>query len=179
MDDATAIRNCQAGHKEAFRFIVERYQAKAAGHAYAILSNREDAKDAAQEAFLDAFQALASFDTSRGFYPWFYIILRNRCYKLSTARKGREISISSDLELLAPTPNISPEQTLLLERALLELESEDRELITLKHLDGLTYNELAERMGIPEGTIMSRLFHARKHLRRKLAHYSFTELKEG
>jgi RNA polymerase sigma-70 factor (ECF subfamily) len=60
-----------------------------------------------------------------------------------------------------------------------ELETEDRELITLKHLDGLSYEELAERLGVPRGTVMSRLFHARKRLRKKLARHAFTGFTEG
>ena len=59
------------------------YQAEAIGHAIAILGNREDAMDAVQEAFIDAFQALDRLDLTRRFYPWFYVILRNRCYKLA------------------------------------------------------------------------------------------------
>jgi RNA polymerase sigma-70 factor, ECF subfamily len=179
MDDATAIRKCQTGEKEAFRFLVERYQAEAVGHAIAILADREDALDVVQEAFLDAFQALGQFDIERRFYPWFYIILRNRCYKLSTARKRRELDSSSDPEILAPAPNVTPEECLLLERAMLELEPKDRELITLKHLDGLSYDELAERLVVPRGTVMSRLFHARKRLRKKLARHAFTGFTEG
>ena len=77
MDDPPAIRNCQAGDKEAFRHLVERYQDQAIGHAIAILGNREDALDALQDAFLDAFNALRQFDVGRRFYPWFYVIIRN------------------------------------------------------------------------------------------------------
>ena len=68
---------------------------------------------------------------------------------------------------------------MLLEQAMLELSPTDRELITLRHLDGLSYDELAARLEVPTGTIMSRLFHARKKLRDKLARRSFTELSEG
>jgi len=72
------------------------------------------------------------------------------------------------LVILAPAANASPEEIMALDQALLELKDEDRELITLRHLDGLSYEELAERLGVPLGTIMSRLFHARKKLREKL-----------
>jgi len=174
MDDRTAIQQCRAGDKEAFRHIVERYEAEAIGHAIGILGNREDALDAVQEAFISAYQALARFDLNRRFYPWFYIILRNCCYKLATARKKREISIPDELMILAPTLSIRPEEILLLEQAMLELRAEERELITLRHLDGLSYEELAERLDAPLGTIMSRLYYARKSLREKLVRLSFT-----
>ena len=177
MDDYAAIKKCRAGDNEAFRHIVEHYQAQAIGHATAILGNHEDALDAVQEAFIDAFQALNQLDLSRRFYPWFYVILRNRCYKLAQGRKKREMSNSNEMEILAPTPSIRPEDAMLLEQAMLELPAEDRELITLRHLDGLSYQELAARLEVPQGTIMSRLYHARKKLRDRLARLSFTGLK--
>src|SRR4029434_3917738 len=176
MDDLTAIRQCRAGNKEAFRHIVERYEAEAIGHAIGILGKREDAPDAVQEAFISAYQALARFDLNRRFYPWFYIILRNCCYKLAAVRKKMEIGIPDELMILAPTPGITPEETLLLEQAMLELRAEERELICLRHLDGLSYEELAQRLDVPSGTIMSRLYNARKNLRDKLVRRSFTRL---
>lgn len=179
MDDQTAIEKCRAGDKEAFRHVVEHYQAEAIGHAVAILGNRDDALDAVQEALIDAYQALDRLDLSRPFYPWFYVILRNRCYKLAHGRKKREASSSEDLEILAPAPGIQSEDTLLLERAMLELPAEDRELIALRHLDGLSYQELAQRLEVPQGTIMSRLYYARKRLREKLRQHSFTGFSEG
>lgn len=179
MDDATAIRECRAGNSEAFRYLVERYQAEAVGHAIAILRYREDAMDAVQEAFIDTFQALDRFDVSRSFYPWFYTILRNCCYKLAASRKGRECESIDELQVLAPVPGIRPEETMLLEWAMLELAAEDRELITLRHLDGLSYEELAVRLGTPLGTIMSRLYYARKRLREKLARRSFKGFSRG
>ena len=174
MDDQTAIQRCKAGDKDAFRHIVHHYQAEAIGHAIAILGNREDAMDAVQEAFIDCFKTLDRIDLTRRFYPWFYVILRNRCYKLASGRKEREVSSSDETEILAAVASIQPEETMLLEQAMLELPAEDRELITLRHLDGLSYQELAERLEVPQGTIMSRLYHARKKLRDKLARYSFT-----
>jgi RNA polymerase sigma-70 factor, ECF subfamily len=179
MDDQTAIRICQAGDKQAFRHLVERYQNQANGHAIAILGNREDALDAVQDAFLDAYSALSRFDVERQFYPWFYVVLRNCCFKVAAGRKRRELDSSDEIEMLAPTPSLRPEETMLLERMMLELKPEERELITLRHLDGLSYEELAERLQVPLGTIMSRLYHARKRLRGKLARHSFTGFSRG
>jgi RNA polymerase sigma-70 factor, ECF subfamily len=179
MDDPTAIRNCQAGDQEAFRHLVERYQDQAIGHAIAILGNREDALDALQDAFLDAFRGLRKFDVGCRFYPWFYVILRNCCFKLAARRKRQALGSSEEIGILATTPSLRPEETFLLEQVMLELKPEERELITLKHLDGLSYDELAARLDVPLGTIMSRLYHARKKLRDKLARHSFTGFSEG
>ena len=169
MDDPDVIRRCRAGEKDAFRYLVERYQSEAMGHALAILADREDALDAVQEAFFDAYQAIGRFDTSRQFYPWFYTILRNRCFKLLAGRKKRVGMTLDEVVILASVSEVPPEDRVALEQALLELSSEERELVTLKHLDGLSYEELAERLEIPKGTVMSRLYHARKRLREKLA----------
>lgn len=177
MDDRTAIEKCRAGDNDAFRHIVEHYQTEALGHAIAILRNREDALDAVQDAFIDAFQAIGRLDLTRRFYPWFYVILRHRCYKLAARRKKREATSSDEMQILAPTSSISLEDTWLLEQAMLELSEEERELITLRHLDGLSYQELAERLEVPHGTIMSRLYNARKKVRVQLARHSFTGFK--
>jgi len=165
-DDEIAIEKCRNGEREAFRHLVEKYQRQAISHATAILGSREDALDAAQEAFIDAFRALKQFDNSRPFYPWFYVLLRNRCFKLA-ARK-RETESIDETVIVAPNSTAQSERILALENALRSLDMEDREIVTLKYFDGLSYNELAERLQIPKGTVMSRLFHARKKLQAKL-----------
>jgi RNA polymerase sigma-70 factor, ECF subfamily len=166
MEDAAAIKRCLNGEKEAFRFLVERYQKQAVVHAVAILGNREDALDATQEACIDAFRSLKSFDRTRRFYPWFYVLLRNRCYKMM--RQRRENENIEETEILAPREGLPDEERLSLEKALLSLTKEEREIVTLKYLDGLSYQEIAEFLEIPQGTVMSRLFYARKALQAKL-----------
>lgn len=166
MDDAAAIEKCIKGDREAFRFLVERYQKQAVRHSLAILGNREDALDAVQEAFIDAFQALERFDTARRFYPWFYVLLRNRCFKMTARRRPAEDI--EETEILQSQAGVSPEERFALEKALLSLTKEDREIIGLKYLDGLSYEELSEHLQIPRGTVMSRLFYARKQLQAEL-----------
>ena len=166
MDDEISIEKCRNGEQEAFRHLVEKYQRQAISHATAILGSRDDALDATQEAFIDAFRALKQFDSARPFYPWFYVLLRNRCFKLA-ARK-RETESIDETVIVAPNSPAQSERILALENALRSLDMEDREIVTLKYFDGLSYNELAERLQIPKGTVMSRLFHARKKLQAKL-----------
>jgi RNA polymerase sigma-70 factor, ECF subfamily len=166
MDDALAIDKCLNGENDAFHHLVENYQRQAVGHAAAILGNAEDAADAVQEAFIDAFRSLKNFDKTRRFYPWFYVLLRNRCYKM-TAKK-RETENLEETEILAARTGVSFEETIALEKALLSLTKEEREIVTLKYLDGFSYDELAEYLEIPKGTVMSRLFNARKKLQTKL-----------
>jgi RNA polymerase sigma-70 factor, ECF subfamily len=167
MDDQTAIEKIQNGEREWFRHLVESYQRQAVAHAFAILGNRSDAEDAAQEAFIDAFRGLGRFDNSKRFYPWFYVLLRHRCYKMTKQRRAGENL--EDLEIVAPADDLPREERIALDRALLELPVEDREIICLKYLDGLSYDEIAARLEIPRGTVMSRLFYARKQMQAKLS----------
>jgi RNA polymerase sigma-70 factor, ECF subfamily len=163
VDDAAAIRECSNGDTGAFRFIVARYQREALGHAMAILGNAADAQDAVQEAFVDAYRAMGRFDPERRFYPWFYTLLRNRCLKALRGRRSETVPLDA-FEVAAQ----GPEDGARVREALAVLGPEDREILTLRHWDGLSYDELADRLGIPRGTVMSRLFHARGRLRKKL-----------
>jgi RNA polymerase sigma-70 factor (ECF subfamily) len=166
MDDAAAIRACRAGHTEAFRHLVESYQNRALAHARVLTRNDADAADAAQEAFLDAFRGLATFDANRPFYAWFYVLLRNRCLKQRSRRGTRpESGVLPDITV---DPHTSPEQVDLW-RAIGHLAPQDAELIVLKHIEGWTYDELSAALHVPRGTVMSRLYAARQRLHAELA----------
>ena len=167
MDDAEAIERCQRGDREAFRHLVETYQKRAVAHAVAILFDRGDAEDAVQEAFIDAFKAIGTFDTSRTFYEWFYVLLRNRCYKMTAKRRPAENI--DDVHLLAAQSGADYDTRLVLEKALHSLTREEREIVSLKYFSGLSYDELATHLQIPRGTVMSRLFYARQRLQGKLS----------
>jgi RNA polymerase sigma-70 factor (ECF subfamily) len=166
MEDRDAIQSCRSGDVDAFRHVVHRYQRRALAHARALLGRDSDAADMVQAAFLDAFTQLARFDEAREFYAWFYVILRNRCFK-QWARRGDRVGDPAPGEIAAR--GIAPAEELYdLRQALDRLEPGDREILVLKHLDGWTYDELAERLAIPRGTVMSRLFHARRRLKQLL-----------
>jgi len=167
MDDSSAVQRCLTGDPEAFRTVVERYQGRALGHAIAIIRNRDDALDVVQEAFLNAHQALRTFDRERAFYPWFYAILRNCCYRQLASRATNAPDSGIRVDLLE-SPGVSVEERLAIEEALAALSPVDREIVMLRHFDGLSYAELAAALGIPAGTVMSRLFNARQRLRESL-----------
>jgi RNA polymerase sigma-70 factor (ECF subfamily) len=167
MDDATTVQRCLEGDPDAFRTLVERYQGRALGHAAAILRNREDAQDAVQEAFLNAHRALGTFDRERVFYSWFYAILRNCCYKLLAHRRLDVVEQPVPLDLLE-SPGVPVDDRLAIEGALAALTPADREIVMLRHFDGLSYTELAAALEVPAGTVMSRLFNARQRLRNGL-----------
>ncbi|MGB2717337.1 MAG: RNA polymerase sigma factor [Vicinamibacterales bacterium] len=167
MDDSAAVQRCLEGEPDAFRTLVECYQGRALGHAIAIIRNRADAQDAVQDAFLNAHRALHTFDQGRVFYSWFYAILRNCCYKLLAGRHMDAADHAVRLDLLE-APTLPVDDRLALERALAALSPTDREVVMLRHFDGLSYAELAALLEIPVGTVMSRLFNARKRLRDRL-----------
>jgi RNA polymerase sigma-70 factor (ECF subfamily) len=161
MDDASAVRMCLTGELDAFRHLVDRYQERAVSHARILTRNEADAADATQEAFVDAFRNLASFDVTRPFYGWFYVLLRNRCFK-QRSRRGTRLE-SAIVPEIGVAPAVSAAH-LDLWRAIGRLPPDDGELIVLKHIEGWTYEELAKVFGVPRGTVMSRLFAARQRL---------------
>jgi RNA polymerase sigma-70 factor (ECF subfamily) len=161
MDDAAAIRACRAGETEAFRHFVEHYQARALAHARILTRNEADADDATQEAFVDAYRGLETFDAGRPFYPWFYVLLRNRCFKQKSRRGTR--AESGELGDVSGGREIS-EDRLDVWRALGRMAPDAAELIVLKHIEGWTYEELSAALNVPRGTVMSRLYGARQQL---------------
>ena len=166
MDDPSAIRRCLDGDADAYRVLVDRYQARAFGHARFLSGSDADAADAAQDAFIDAYRALGRFDLARPFYPWLYVLLRNRCAKQRSRRAARAESHELPEALVSAAPDI--DAALDLARALRRLDPDEREIVMLKHVEGWTYSEIAERIGVPLGTVMSRLFTARQRLRATL-----------
>ena len=161
MDDAAATRACRAGNSDAFRHFVDRYQGRALAHAWLLTRNEADAADATQEAFVDAFRNLRAFDPARQFYGWFYVLLRNRCFKQRSRRGTRWES-----GIFTP-PRVDPgvsEEHIDLWRAIDRLSPDDAEMVVLKHIEGWTYDELSSALGVPRGTVMSRLYGARQRL---------------
>ena len=161
MDDAAAVRSCRAGNTEAFRHFVDRYQQRALAHARILTRNEADAADATQDAFVDAFRNLRAYDPARQFYAWFYVLLRNRCFK---QRSRRGTKWESGIETAAGITPAVPVEQLDLWRAIDRLAPEVAELVVLKHIEGWTYEELSTALGIPRGTVMSRLYGARQRL---------------
>jgi RNA polymerase sigma-70 factor (ECF subfamily) len=166
MDDAAATRACRAGNVDAFRHFVDGYQGRALAHARLLTRNEADAADATQEAFVDAFRNLHAYDPARPFYAWFYVLLRNRCFKQRSRRGTRWES-----EIVA-APGVDPglsEDQLDLWRAIDRLAPDEGELVVLKHIEGWTYEELSTALGVPRGTVMSRLYGAPQRLLTMLA----------
>lgn len=164
----------KGGSVRAFEEIVRVTMRRAFAVAVGIVGNEEDARDLSQEAFMAAHRARATFDIERPFFPWFYRILRNRCLNFVRSRSGRR-EISVDVLVERPCAEESPEGRMIRReraeavwRSIQELTPEHREIIVLRTFQELSYREIAEALGISEGTVMSRLFYARKALFRLL-----------
>jgi len=174
-EDTMLVQACLQGDRSAFDQLVDRYQATLFNAAYRITGSVEDAMDATQEAFVNAFEKLHTFDPSYRFFSWIYRIVCNQALNLVGRRRPL-----IDLEVDHPDGGTDPEAVYgeveaggFLQRALMELTPQYRVVIVLKHLQGLTYREIAELLEIPEKTVKSRLFTARQNLRSILLEKGF------
>jgi RNA polymerase sigma-70 factor, ECF subfamily len=168
------IRKCRGGDSRFYEPLVRAYEPQGLRLATGMMGNKEDAQDALQEAFVKAFQSLDRFDVGRAFGPWFFQILRNQCRDMLRSRKARfktEVLDDGLLEFQADEGPMSTgrrrdraEARRLLWRALERVPEDQREVLVLKELQGLRYQEIATVLDVPEGTVASRLFHARKAL---------------
>lgn len=174
--DAQLVRRTKAGDTRAFGTLVERYMRRAYYGALGLVGSREDAMDLSQEAFVRAFRARHTIDPDRPFYTWLYQILRRLCFNHTRDRRTRRRGIDAAESWLveqasARTAAMDPERALeaaeaqrRVREALESLSDRDREVLVLKEFEGLRYREIAEVIGVPIGTVMSRLYSARRRL---------------
>ena len=170
------IRKCRAGQSRFFEPLVRAYEAEAVRIAGALLGDIEAARDAAQEAFVKAYRSLATFDESRRFRPWFLQIVRNQCRDAVRHRRViRRVEVPEHL-LDRAMERVGAEDEAhrrreahdVLWKGLVAIEAIHREVLVMKELEGLGYAEIARALDIPEGTVASRLYHARRALREAL-----------
>jgi len=161
---------------------VERYQGRVFGLALRVLRDEEQARDVVQDAFLKAYGSLDRFEGRSGFYTWLYRIAMNLCLDRKRRERGAR-RVDRDEEALleapadpesvgSPAPGVALERAELraqLARAIARLPDEARRTLELREVDGLSYHEIAEVLGVPKGTVMSRLHHARRRVREALA----------
>lgn len=191
-EDPELVRRCQEGDHQAFRALVERYEGRIYNLACSIVADREEARDAAQTAFIRAYQALPGFRADAGFYTWLYRIAVNVC--LNAVQKERRRRDSTSLDDLLETGHFTPEQLwerrtphndlerLRLQEIIREimgrLSPDHRLVIVLKDIEGLSQEEISETLSCSVGTVKSRLSRARAHLR-DLLRPVYNEWKEG
>ena len=172
--DRELIRKCQAGNGDAFAVLTRRYYQQAFAMAFYRVNNREAALDISQDAFVRIYRNIARFQADKPFAAWLYTIVRNLCVNYLQRRKKRWLVFSDyfsggesaeDSPLFQSTDEAADsENRQQLWQAISRLKENDREIIILKDLEGLSYREISEMLDIPEGSVMSRLYYARKRL---------------
>jgi RNA polymerase sigma-70 factor (ECF subfamily) len=185
-EDRALIAKAQAGDAAAFRRLVERHQRRAFAIALALVRDENDARELVQDAFLRVFKGLGSFQGGSSFFTWLYRIITNLSIDLirkpgrtttdrDESRLDTEDTQDLDLPFLSRFEGSDPlelvrrrEISQRLQGALDALPSYHRAVIVMRELEGLSYEEMAQVMGVSKGTIMSRLFHARQKLQRAL-----------
>jgi RNA polymerase sigma-70 factor (ECF subfamily) len=180
------IENCKAGDEKAFSEIVLHRQKKVFNIAYRMLGNSEEAKDLSQEVFISVYESIKDLKEETKFDAWLTQITLNHCRNRWKYLKRRHYFNSDSLDDPIETedgsvpkalhdPSDNPE--ILLEKktvqqwiqgGLLKLKEDQRELLVLRDLQGFTYEEMGETLGLPEGTIKSRLHRARMDLKEVL-----------
>jgi len=171
------IRKCKAGDTRFYEPLVRAYEPVGLRLAVAMMGNTEDAQDALQEAFVKTYDTLHRFDLRRPFGPWFFQILRNQCRDMLRTRKAKfnVEALDERLELRPADAEKGPERARqrnaareLLWNGLERIGEDHREILVLKELEGFRYTEIAQILEIPEGTVASRLYHARQALHQAL-----------
>jgi RNA polymerase sigma-70 factor (ECF subfamily) len=193
--DLEVIQRIRDGDTEAFRLLVERYQGRAHRLALRVLRDEEAARDAVQDAFVKAYSALGRFEGRSSFFTWFYRLVMNQCLDAKRRNKSaREQAYEEgggiELEPEAsfnPVPEVdgvsfAPAATLMrkellahLAAAVEQLPEAARETLLLREVEGLSYAEIAKALGIPKGTVMSRLHYARRQMQKLLVEAGVAE----
>jgi len=180
------IENCKAGDEKAFAEIVLHRQKKVFNIAYRMLGNSEEAQDLAQEVFISVFESIKDLKEEIKFDAWLTQITLNHCRNRWKYLKRRQYFSSDSLDDPIETedgsvpravydpsdnPEILFEKKMIeqwIQRGLLKLKEDQRELLVLRELQGFSYEEMGESLGLPEGTIKSKLHRARMDLKEVL-----------
>jgi RNA polymerase sigma-70 factor (ECF subfamily) len=183
--DSVVVERARAGDHQAFRVLVERYQARLFRLALRVLRDEEQARDAVQDALLKIYRSLDRFEGRSSFYTWAYRLVMNQCLDarrrdhserhvaFEEGRPGGHEDGAGAPELAAPlaAPDAELERGELrgrIQRAIDALPEDARRTFLLREVDGLSYAEIARSLRIPKGTVMSRLHYARRRLRATL-----------
>jgi RNA polymerase sigma-70 factor (ECF subfamily) len=185
--DINLVKRARNGERAAFNTLVERYQRRVFGVCFSMVRNHDDAMDLVQETFVRAYKNMERFEGNSSFYTWVYRIAKNVCIDhLRKAQRHRTVDYDDtigraeegDGSFLPPRLDINPAQILgrkelmsKIEEAIAALSPKHREIILLREVEGMAYAEIADVLSISIGTVMSRLFFARKNLQQALSGY--------
>jgi RNA polymerase sigma-70 factor, ECF subfamily len=185
VDDRELVESARKGDRDAFRTLFERYHRRAYALAFGVLRHPDDALDVVQDAFIKAHKYLDKFEGNSSFYTWLYRIVMNLAIDhLRKHRRQKPVELdeqhleegaTGDDSLLPKILGGNPGRALLdkeirarIDQALGQLSENHRAVLVMRELEGLSYEEMAQAMNCSKGTIMSRLFHARKNMQKQL-----------
>lgn len=172
--DAELIRRILDGDPDPYAVLVQRYQERLFRHALGMVQDRDAAADLVQDALIRAYRHLSTCQTPERFDAWVFQILRNGCRDYLKAPRRRTVAVE-DVDLAAPRssgPDYAAEQAdtgRAIARALAALPEAQREAFLLKHVEDLSYEEMAERLGAGVGALKMRVMRAREALQAALA----------
>ena len=183
------VKRAQQGDRDAFRQLVETYQRKVYGICIGMLKDPDDSMDVSQEVFIKVYRYLEKFNFQSSFYTWLYRITVNKCIDyIRKQKRKREVDyddgilrdgeVEGDDSLLPSRLGINPDKVYgrkelrgkMLE-ALETLSEKHRTILILREVEGLAYDEIAEVLQISKGTVMSRLYHARRYFQDAVQEY--------
>lgn len=179
--DAEVVERARRGETDAFDELVRRYSDRLVNYIRAMLWQRADAEDVAQEAFLRAYRGIRSFRGQSSFRTWLYRIATNAARTHAARRKGRLEDPAGSFgdedapgRLAVSTDDVEAGVVLRdrIDRALAQLTEDQRQAVVLRDVEGFEYREIAEMLAIPMGTVESRIFRARQRLRELLREHS-------
>lgn len=169
-DAALALR-ARLGDADAFGELVRRHQAPVFNVCYRLMGERFEAEDAAQEAFIRAYQRLLTFDASRPFGPWMRRVAANVCLNRLQAPRPAQVPLDEERDWQPARWGGNPELAYQrredrerLRQAMLALPPHYRVVLELRHFQDMSYDEIASALGLPLSDVKSHLFRARKHL---------------
>jgi RNA polymerase sigma-70 factor, ECF subfamily len=187
-DDKILVARCKEGDRRAFQTIVSKYERRVYGIVIGMIRDKEEAWDLTQDVFVKIYRYLGTFEGNSALYTWIYRITVNSCldylrkkriYKVEyDDSRGQKASVEVLFPLTGQASSGTPQKRLLREElmekvneALGQLSPKHKQMIILREVEGLAYQEIADVLEISIGTVMSRLFHARKHMQRILSKY--------
>ncbi|WP_416827355.1 RNA polymerase sigma factor [Ectobacillus polymachus] len=164
------IQRAKKGKEDAFAKLVTMYKGEVFRHAYAMVNDRMEAEDIAQEAFLKAYVSLPRLENEYAFVSWLTRIVTNLCYdRLKKMNKSKIVSSEEEM-LNASSDDMEQTQTrLTIQEAMQRLSLEHRTVLILKDVQGYSYDEIAAIIHVPVGTVKSRLNAARMMVRKELS----------
>jgi RNA polymerase sigma-70 factor (ECF subfamily) len=171
--DAELLRRSADGDGQAFHQLVDRHADRLYRVAISLVGNIADAEDVLQEALAGAFRSAKNFEGRSSVRSWLTRIVVTQAARFWRSRYGkRDVSLEADVDEPASGGGTAAVDAKLdLNAALLQLSQEHREVLVLREIDGMAYEQMAEVLGVPRGTIESRLFRARAELKKKLKGY--------